>query len=118
MKPPANGPKAAPPTQLGRLRAWSMGWWPLLKQTLADWWEDKAPRLGASLAVYTVLSLAPLLVIVTPILGAIIGNDEARQGIAAQFEALVGPEGAAAIEVMLEDPEVGAKIGGDAATQP
>src|SRR5687768_1472544 len=103
------------------VRAWLAGWWPLFTRTLADWWEDKAPRLGAALAFYTVLSLAPLLVIVTPILGMVIGEPEARQGIAAQFEALVGPEGAAAIEVMLQDPEVGAKIGAPderAATQP
>lgn len=91
-----------------------MGWWPLLKQTVADWWEDKAPRLGAALAFYTVLSLAPLLVIVTPILGTIVGSDEdARRGIARQFEQLVGAEGAAAIEVMLEDPDVMAKVAGE-----
>jgi membrane protein len=106
----ARTPQAVPATRLGRLRAWSMGWWPLLKQTLADWLEDKAPRLGAALAFYTVLSLAPLLVIVTPILGAVIGSDEARRGVAAQFEALVGPEGAAAVEVMLEDPQVSSKL--------
>ena len=99
-----------------KARAWAMGWWPLLKQTLADWWEDRAPRLGAALAFYTVLSLAPLLVIVTPILATVIGSDEtARKGIASQFEQLVGPEGAAAIEVMLKDPEVVANVAGEEA---
>jgi membrane protein len=101
-----------------RGRAWAMGWWPLLKQTLADWWEDRAPRLGAALAFYTVLSLAPLLVIVTPMLGAVFGDEQARQGIAKQFGQLVGPEGAAAIDVMLRDPEVIAAVAGEAATQP
>lgn len=101
-----------------RGRAWAMGWWPLLKQTLSDWWEDRAPRLGAALAFYTVLSLAPLLVIVTPMLGAVFGDDEARAGISRQFEQLVGPEGAAAIDVMLKDPEVIAAVAGEAATQP
>jgi membrane protein len=61
---------------------------------------------GAALAFYTVLSLAPLLVIVTPILGALLGDTAAaRRGIARQFEQLVGSEGAAAIEVMLQDPK-------------
>lgn len=101
-----------------RGRDWALGWWPLLKQTLSDWWEDRAPRLGAALAFYTVLSLAPLLVIVTPMLGAIFGDDAARRGIARQFEQLVGPEGAAAIDVMLKDPEVIAAVAGEAATQP
>lgn len=43
--------------------------WPLLKQTFYDWLEDKAPKLAASLALYAMLSLAPLLVIVTKIIG-------------------------------------------------
>jgi membrane protein len=104
---------------LARTRAWLTGWWPLAKQTLADWWEDKAPRLGASLAFYTVLSLAPLLVLVTPILASVLGDAAAREGIAKQFEQLVGPEGAEAIDVMLRDPEVAAAVGGgDAATRP
>jgi membrane protein len=106
------------PPRPSSVRAWLAGWLPLFKQTLADWWEDKAPRLGAALAFYTVLSLAPLLVIVTPILGAVFGAEEARNGIARQFEQLVGPEGAAAIEVMLRDPEVVAAVAGPAATQP
>ena len=110
----------ATPTRraVARGRAWAMGWWPLLTQTLGDWWEDRAPRLGAALAFYTVLSLAPLLVIVTPMLGAVFGDDQARAGISRQFEQLVGPEGAEAINVMLKDPEVIAAVGGDAATRP
>src|SRR4051812_30768783 len=101
-----------------RIGAWLTGWWPLIKQTLADWWEDKAPRLGASLAFYTVLSLAPLLVLVTPILATIFGDDAARKGIARQFEQLVGPEGAQAIDVMLKDPDVAAAVVGEASTRP
>jgi YihY family inner membrane protein len=101
-----------------RTLTWLGGWWPLAKQTLADWWEDKAPRLGASLAFYTVLSLAPLLVLVTPILATVLGDDAAREGIARQFEQLVGPEGAQAIDVMLKDPDVAAAVVGEAATQP
>ena len=110
--------RATATAAVARSRAWAMGWWPLLKQTLMDWWEDRAPRLGAALAFYTVLSLAPLLVIVTPMLGAVFGDEQARRGIAHQFEQLVGPEGAAAIDVMLKDPEVIAAVAGEAATQP
>ncbi|MGH2522063.1 MAG: hypothetical protein ACRDH2_06120 [Anaerolineales bacterium] len=39
----------------------------LIKQTASEWSEDKAPRLGAALAYYTVFSLAPLLIIVIAI---------------------------------------------------
>src|SRR5689334_170195 len=88
-------------------RAWAVatGGWPVVRQTVGDWWEDKAPRLGAALAFYTVLSLAPLLVIVTPLLGAILGDPAAvRRGVARQFEQLVGKDGAKAIDVILQDP--------------
>ena len=38
--------------------------WPLLKQTWAEWSEDKAPKMAASLAYYTATSIAPLVVAV------------------------------------------------------
>ena len=53
--------------------------WGLLKNTFTDWQEDKAPRLGASLAYYTVFSLAPLLLIAIAIAGLAFGQ-EAVQG--------------------------------------
>jgi len=82
------------------------GRWPLVRETLADWWEDKAPRLGAALAFYTVLSVAAVFVINKPILGAVLGDPAAaRRGIARQFEQLVGSEGASAIDIMLQDPK-------------
>ena len=85
-----------------RLRKMRLRWWPLLKDTVAGWWEDKAPRLGAALAFYTVLSLAPLLVIVTPLAGRVFGDPErAKEEITAQFEQLIGSRGAEAIDLMM-----------------
>ena len=43
-------------------------WRPLrgiLIQTVSGWLEDKAPRLGAALAYYSILALAPLVILVT-----------------------------------------------------
>src|SRR5688572_31907825 len=45
--------------------------WPLLKQTVTDWLEDKAPKLAASLALYTMLSIGPLMVIVLKVIGVV-----------------------------------------------
>jgi membrane protein len=39
-------------------------WIPLIKQTVTKWSDHQAPRLGASVAFYSVLSFAPLLVLV------------------------------------------------------
>jgi uncharacterized BrkB/YihY/UPF0761 family membrane protein len=37
-------------------------WW-VLKHALIGWWNDNVPRLGASLAYYTLFALAPILVV-------------------------------------------------------
>jgi membrane protein len=49
----------------------------LLKQTFAEWLEDKAPQLGAALAYYTVFSLAPLILLLLAVVGLIFHNDPA-----------------------------------------
>jgi len=49
----------------------------LLKQTLSEWLEDKAPQLGAALAYYTVFSLAPLILVLLAIIGLIFQSDPA-----------------------------------------
>ena len=74
----------------------------IARQTLAGWWEIKAPRLGASLAYYTILSLAPMIIIATPMIGLVFHDPaQAQGGIVSQFEALVGKEGADAVRAIL-----------------
>lgn len=75
--------------------------WPLLKQTGREFVNDKAMTLGAALAFYTALSIAPLLLLVIVIAGAVYGADAARGGIADQLDDLIGSEGAKAVEAML-----------------
>jgi len=75
----------------------------LVKQAAKEWLADKAPRLSAATAYYTILSLAPLLVISVSIAGLVFGKDTARTGIIEQFESLVGKTGANAIKQMLEN---------------
>jgi membrane protein len=47
----------------------------LLKQTLQEWLQDKAPQLGAGLAYYTVFSLAPLVLVLLAIVGVLFRDD-------------------------------------------
>jgi membrane protein len=79
--------------------------WSLLKDTVSRWWGLNTRRLGASLAYFTVLSLAPLLVVVIAIAGLAFGPEAARGQILWQIGDLVGPEGAAAIQSMLENAQ-------------
>jgi membrane protein len=75
--------------------------WGLLKDTASDWKEDKADRLAAALAFYTVLSLAPLVVIAVAVAGLVVGEEAARGQLSGQISALVGPDAAVAIEGIL-----------------
>jgi membrane protein len=76
-------------------------WASVLKETASEWWNDKAPRLGAALAYYTVLSLAPLLVLVTPVVGWIFGPERARAQVMTQVGQLLGREAAIAVDALI-----------------
>src|SRR5262249_46293562 len=78
------------------------GMFSLIKQAGSEWIPDKAPRLAAATAFYTILSLAPLLVISVSIAGLFFGKDAARGGVVHEFENLVGRSGASAAEQLLE----------------
>jgi len=79
-----------------QLRARGREAWSLARETFAEWSEDKAPRLGAAMAFYAVLSLSPFLVIAVGIAGVIYGDD-AVGAVEAQFEAMLGAEAGRAI---------------------
>ena len=51
----------------------------IFRHASSEWMVDNATRLGASVAFYTLLSLAPLIVIVVAV-GAVIYGKEAAQG--------------------------------------
>lgn len=74
----------------------------LFKQTYSDWNEDKAPRLGAALAYYTVFSIAPLLVVLISVAGIFFGEQAARGEISAEIARVVGPQAAEFIEAMVQ----------------
>jgi len=44
--------------------------WSVLRETFDAWNEHEAPRLGPALAFYTILSLAPLVILAIAIAGA------------------------------------------------
>ena len=73
----------------------------LLKQTVSEWLEDRASRLGAGLAYYTAVSLAPLLIILIAIAGFVLGRQAVEGQVVAQIQGLVGKTGAEAIQAMI-----------------
>ena len=75
----------------------------LLQETFQEWQEDKASRLAAALAYYTAFAIAPLLIIAIAIAAVVFGQEAAQGGIFQQLKDLIGPEGAAAVETMIEN---------------
>lgn len=73
----------------------------LFKRTFAEWNKHDASTLGASLSYYTVLSLAPLLVIAVSIAGIFFGKKAVQGEVVNQVTQLVGSTGAEAIRTML-----------------
>src|SRR5207248_1445543 len=70
----------------------------LLKDTIREWNNDKAPRMGAALAYYTVFSLAPLLFIAIAIAGLVFGEQAARGEIVNELADTLGRPAARAVE--------------------
>jgi membrane protein len=74
----------------------------LAKGAVGKWSEINASRLGAALSFYTMLSIAPLLVICIAIAGMVFGEKAAQGQIVWQIQNLVGREGGQAIQALLE----------------
>src|SRR6185369_10488727 len=63
----------------------------LLKQTYAEWSEDKGPRLGAALAYYAIFSIPPLMMIALAAMGFIYSGNVIER-LQAQLATLIGDE--------------------------
>jgi membrane protein len=75
--------------------------WELVRQTVMEWNRHEATRLGASLAFYAVLSLAPLLILTIALAGSIVGIKAVQEQVLSQFQELLGPVGATAVQSMI-----------------
>lgn len=89
----------------------TLGWtplevWNLLRKSVEAWIEDYAPSMGAALAYYTIFSIAPLLIIVLAVAGAVFGDEAVRGELAAQLGNLLGDEGAKAVQGLVASASV------------
>lgn len=81
----------------------------LFSTTYQEWDKHDAQTHGAALSYFTVLSLAPLLVIAVSIAGLVFGQQAAQGHLLADLRGLVG-SGAGAIQTMLthaQSPKAG-----------
>lgn len=73
----------------------------LLWKAVQSWFADSAARHGAAIAYYAIFALAPVLLVVIAIAGAVFGEDAARGQIVTQIAGLIGHDGAEAVQAIL-----------------
>jgi membrane protein len=77
--------------------------WGLIRETFVQWEEDQASRLAASLALYTLLSIAPLIVVAIAVAGLVFGDEAARGQLSHQLAGVVGEQAGRAIEALIDN---------------
>lgn len=76
------------------------------KQTITECTKDNVPRLGAALAYYTILSLAPMLVVILNFIALILGRSNAKLQVIEYFSSSFGIETAQLVEGLITNGSV------------
>ena len=79
--------------------------WSVTQSAMWDWWNDNCMRLSASLAFYTALSLAPLVIIVVGVAGLITERQLVADQLEQQIEFLMGPPSRQLVHTILATTE-------------
>lgn len=74
----------------------------LLSGAFNGFMDDKGLKLSASLAYYTIFSLAPLLLLLISVAGAIFGKDAINNKVFGEINGLVGNEAAMQVQDMIK----------------
>ena len=90
------------PVSQHRRRLWPSGYWHDLRQTLDNWLGHDGPRLAASLSLYSLLSLAPLVIISLAIAALAFGRTAAQHAILQEVRGVMGSDGARTIQTVIE----------------
>jgi membrane protein len=73
----------------------------VFRQASSEWINDNASRLGASVAFYTLLSLAPVLVIAVAVAAVIYGQEAAQGRLASEIQGIAGSDVARSIQEII-----------------
>jgi membrane protein len=71
-------------------------------QASSEWLNDNVPRLGAAVAFYTLLSLAPIIVIAVAVAAVAYGLKAAQGRLAAEIQGMAGTDVAQAIQAFVK----------------
>ncbi len=78
----------------------------IIKETVSTFMDNRGLKLSASLAYYTLFSMAPLLLLVISLAGAFFGREAAEGSVFAELNGLVGNEAAAQIQQIIKNMEL------------
>lgn len=73
----------------------------VVKRAVSGWSADNCASMGAALALYSLFSMGPLLVLVIAIAGLAIGHDRAQDLLMTQLSGLLGDAGAEGVKSLL-----------------
>ena len=90
--------------------------WKFVKETGSDFVADDAMTLAASLAFYTALSFAPLLVLMLTVVTLFLG-EATQQKLVDEVKNLMGPQAGASVEQIVNPEKVAGEKGGSGAAE-
>lgn len=84
--------------------------WPILKQSLSDFIDNKSMRMSAALAYYTVFSLAPMLIVIISLCDIFYGRAAIEGSIYEHIQKIVGADAAMQIEQVIRNATISRDI--------
>jgi membrane protein len=78
-------------------------YWEILKQTFSDFIDDKVLKLSASLAYYTIFSVAPMLIVIIFFCDLFLGREAIEGTLYSQIKDLVGSDAAIQVQQMIRN---------------
>jgi membrane protein len=76
--------------------------WGDLRAAFANWLDHDGPRLAASLSLYSLLSLAPLVILSIAIASLAFGQTAAQDAVLHEVLSVMGPDGARTIRTVIQ----------------
>jgi membrane protein len=87
----------------GRLKSKLRLAWALFNETLDEFQKDRADLLAAALAFYTLLSIAPLIIVAVALAGLILGSGVAREETTRLMVETMGTNGAETVNAWVDE---------------
>src|SRR6476620_9319191 len=77
-------------------------YWHDLKHTVSSWLCHEGPRLAASLSLYSLLSLAPMVILAIALAARVFGASSAQQALVDDGRDLMCAEGGRTVQTVVE----------------